>query len=172
MPCSGLLRPGPPCSSAACHSCLSSTVSNPSLISLSPIKASSAPKPVSKPSDFSPQPAPSSFSPEVYPSDDRVPEVSAVTDPVMNSVPKVSALPPTVPGVSYIQMSALQQSCTKVQQLCQSSALKIVSVPVSNFQELLCDISTGIHRPLVPEAMRKNVFNAIHKISHPGKRAS
>ena len=147
-------------------------MSNPSLISLSPIKASSAPKPVSKPSDFSPQPAPSSFSPEVYPSDDRVPEVSAVTDPVMNSVPKVSALPPTVPGVSYIQMSALQQSCTKVQQLCQSSALKIVSVPVSNFQELLCDISTGIHRPLVPEAMRKNVFNAIHKISHPGKRAS
>ena len=147
-------------------------MSNPSLISLSPIKASSAPKPVSKPSDFSPQPAPSSFSPEVYPSDDRVPEVSAVTDPVMNSVPKVSALPPTVPGVSYIQMSALQQSCTKVQQLCQSSALKIVSVHVSNFQELLCDISTGIHRPLVPEAMRKNVFNAIHKISHPGKRAS
>ena len=140
-------------------------MSNPSLISLSPIKASSAPKPVSKPSGFSPQPAPSSFSPEVYPSDDRVPEVSV-------SVPKGSALPPTVPGVSYIQMSALQQSCTKVQQLCQSSALKIVSVPVSNSQELLCNISTGIHRPLVPEAMRKNVFNAIHKISHPGKRAS
>ena len=59
-------------------------------------------------------------------------------------------------------MSLLQQSCTKIQQLCQSSALKIVSVPVS----------TGIHRPLVPEAMRKNVFNAIHKISHPGKCAS
>ena len=33
-------------------------------------------------------------------------------------------------------------------------------------------VSTGIHRPLVPEAMRKNVFNAIHKISHPGKRVS
>ena len=87
-------------------------MSNPSLISLSPIKASSAPKPVSKPSDFSPQPALSSFSPKVSPSDDGVPEVSAVsavTDPVMNSVPLVSALPPTVPGVSYIQMPALQQ---------------------------------------------------------------
>ena len=56
--------------------------SNPSLISPSPVKASSTPNPVKKPSSFSPQPAPSSFSPEVYPADDRVPEVLAVTDPV------------------------------------------------------------------------------------------
>ena len=141
----------------------------------SPVSPSSAPKPVTKPSSFSPQPAPSSFSPEVYPADDRVPEVSAVsevTDPVMHSVLLAPAPPPIVPGVSYIQMSSLQQSCTKIQQLRQSSALKIVSVQVSNSQELLCNVSIGIHRPLVPEAMRKNVFNAIHKISHPGKRAS
>ena len=148
--------------------------SNLSLISPSPVKASSAPKP----SSFSPQPAPSSFSPEVYPADDRVPEVSVVTDPVMNSVPLAPALPPIVPGVSYIQMSSLQQSCTKIQQLRQSSALKIVSVPVSNSQELLCDVSTGIHRPLVPEAMRKNFLmqstrflileNAPHEDLFPG----
>ena len=95
-----------------------------------------------------------------------------MTDPVMNSVPLASAPPPIVPGVSYLQMSLLKQSCTKVQQLRQSSALKIVSVPVSNSQELLCDVSTGIHHPLVPEAMRKNVlmqstkFLILEKVPH------
>ena len=113
--------------------------SNPSLISPSPVKASSAPKP----SSFSPQPAPSSFSPEVYPADDRVPEVSAVsavTDPMMAPAP-----PPIVPGVSYIQISSLQQSCTKIQQLRQSSALKIVSIPVSNSQELTFLQESTVH---------------------------
>ena len=117
--------------------------SNPSLISPSPVKACSTPKPVTKPSSFSPQPAPSSFSPEVYPADDRVPEVSAVsavTDPMMAPAP-----PPIVPGVSYIQISSLQQSCTKIQQLRQSSALKIVSIPVSNSQELTFLQESTVH---------------------------
>ena len=68
--------------------------SNPSLISLSPVKVSSVPKPVTKPSCFSPQPAPSSPSPRVSPAGDLVPEVSAVSYPVMCSVPLAPAPPP------------------------------------------------------------------------------
>ena len=54
-------------------------------------------------------------------------------------------------------MSILQQSCHKVQDLRQSSALKIVSVPVSGLPGLLFYVSTGVHYPLVPEPMRRAV---------------
>ena len=68
-------------------------------------------------------------------------------------------------------MSLLQQSCPKVQNLHQPSALKVVSVPVSGSQ-LLCDVSTGVLCLLVSEPMRKAVFESIHKVSHPGKQVS
>ena len=54
-------------------------------------------------------------------------------------------------------MSILQQSCHKVQDLRQSSALKIVSVPISGLPGLLFYVSTGVHYPLVPEPMRRAV---------------
>ena len=82
------------------------------------------------------------------------------------------SLPNTVPGISFLEMSALQQSCKLVQELRHSPSLKIVLVPVSGSPGLLCDASTGVLRPLVPELMQKTVFNCIHQISHPGKRAS
>jgi cleavage and polyadenylation specificity factor subunit 1 len=37
---------------------------------------------------------------------------------------------------------------------------------------LLCDVSTGRPRPLVPRAFRRQVFDAIHNISHPSIRSS
>ena len=36
---------------------------------------------------------------------------------------------------------------------------------------LLCDTSTGHPRPLVPAAWRRQVFDAIHGLSHPGVKA-
>lgn len=37
---------------------------------------------------------------------------------------------------------------------------------------LLCDISTGQPRPVVPAAFRRQVFEAIHNLSHPSIRAT
>ncbi|XP_059417312.1 uncharacterized protein LOC132152576 [Carassius carassius] len=37
---------------------------------------------------------------------------------------------------------------------------------------LLCDVSTGQPRPMVPAAWRHKVFDAIHGLSHPGVKAS
>ena len=99
-----------------------------------------------------------------------------MSDLMVSSLPSPSPTvspptPPTFPGISYSEMSLLQQSRSKVQNLPQSSALKIV--PVSVFcSKLLCDVSIGVLRPLVPEPMRRAVFESIHKVSHPGKRAS
>ena len=104
----------------------------------------------------------------------KVSEVSEVSEQMVSSLPSPSPTlspPPPVSGISYQEMSTLQQSCPKVQALLSSSALTIVSVPVSG-SVLWCDSSTGILRPLVPETMRRLVFNTIHSVSHPGKRAS
>ncbi|GFS92744.1 uncharacterized protein TNCV_1161601 [Trichonephila clavipes] len=38
--------------------------------------------------------------------------------------------------------------------------------------EIFCDISTGTVRPHVPHALRRNVFLAVHNLSHPGIRAT
>ena len=52
-----------------------------------------------------------------------------------------------------------------------SPTLKVFSVPVQNFH-LLCDVSTGTPRPLVPTSLCQNVFSHLHAVSHPGIRAS
>ena len=36
----------------------------------------------------------------------------------------------------------------------------------------MCDVSTGVPRPYVPEAFRQAVFNSLHSLSHPGIRAT
>ena len=36
---------------------------------------------------------------------------------------------------------------------------------------ILCEVSTGVNRPFVPEKLRQQVFDALHYISHPGARA-
>ena len=66
--------------------------------------------------------------------------------------------PPPVPGISFSKMSLLQQSGPKIEFLCCSSALSVISVPYSG-SNLLCDMSTGILRPLVPEKMRRTVLS-------------
>lgn len=37
---------------------------------------------------------------------------------------------------------------------------------------LLCDISQGRPRPLVPSAMHRAIFDKLHSLSHPGIKAS
>ena len=35
---------------------------------------------------------------------------------------------------------------------------------------VLCDLSTGSHRPLVSVSLCRQVFDALHNLSHPGVR--
>ena len=77
----------------------------------------------------------------------------------------------TVPGFSFDQLAALQSSCSSVQSLLNSSSLKIISVPYGT-SEVLCDISTGVPRPLVPFSLRRKLFDLLHSATHPGIRGS
>ena len=72
-----------------------------------------------------------------------------------DTVDVLSTLSPhSVTGISYLEMSKFQQSRPKIQNLHQSSAMKVVSISFSSSPGLLCDVSTGVHHPLVPEPMR------------------
>ena len=47
------------------------------------------------------------------------------------------------------------------------------AIPLDNSSHpLYCDSSTGTHRPIVPKAWRRTVFQSLHELSHPGIRAT
>ena len=51
--------------------------------------------------------------------------------------------------------------------------LKLAGMPVCDSGPvLLCDISTGVARPIVPETHRRQVFNVIHNLAHPGRKTT
>lgn len=54
-----------------------------------------------------------------------------------------------------------------------NSPLKLKKLTMPNTDvELFCDVSTSRIRPYVPEAFRQEVFQAYHKLAHPGRKAT
>ncbi len=55
-----------------------------------------------------------------------------------------------------------------------NSSLKLERVPLalSDGVSIICDVSTGVQRPIVPNNFRRAVFDALHSLSHPGIRAT
>ncbi|GFO16286.1 Pol polyprotein [Plakobranchus ocellatus] len=51
------------------------------------------------------------------------------------------------------------------------TGLRIVPFQINN-STLLCDVSTGHPRPLVPRSFQRHVFATIHNPAHPGKKAT
>ena len=74
------------------------------------------------------------------------------------------------PGLDYQAMSLVQQSDPDVQTYKTAiTSLRLEDVPFSNGSfTLLCDVSTGTPRPVVPKSWRRLVFDTVHSLSHPG----
>ena len=55
-----------------------------------------------------------------------------------------------------------------------STSLQLVDLPLEghNTLTLLCDVSQGDPRPVVPEPFRRAVFHSIHDLAHPGANAT
>ena len=79
------------------------------------------------------------------------------------------------PAVDFSAMSAAQSEDPELQRLQADSSLQLRfeqrPLPLSD-TTLVCDVSTGVPRPYVPEAFRQAVFNSLHSLSHPGIRAT
>jgi Integrase zinc binding domain len=73
--------------------------------------------------------------------------------------------------VDFKKLAAVQLQCQKCTALVNAESLKVESCNVQG-THVLCDLSTGNARPLVPVQFRKDVFVALQGIAHPGIRAS
>uniref|UniRef100_A0A674MZJ6 Gypsy retrotransposon integrase-like protein 1 n=1 Tax=Takifugu rubripes TaxID=31033 RepID=A0A674MZJ6_TAKRU len=77
-------------------------------------------------------------------------------------------------GLDYGQMAVDQTTDSDVQALkSAATGLQLREVPFgSTGVTLLCDVSTGQLRPVVPTVWRRRVFDSVHNLSHPGRKAS
>ena len=73
--------------------------------------------------------------------------------------------------VDFAGMARAQDTCPGVQKMQSSSSLKVEKVHVEG-TSMLCDVSTGVPRPLVPTSWRPAIFSAVHTLAHPGIRAT
>ena len=77
-------------------------------------------------------------------------------------------------GVDFSRMAVLQKQDPETTAYRTAvTALKWEEIDIDDGQSmLLCDTSTGVSRPLVPAGMRREVFELVHGLSHPGTRAT
>lgn len=73
-------------------------------------------------------------------------------------------------AMAHAQESDQETQCLKTS----NTNLQLVDIPLEGDDNLtlLCDISQGNARPIVPVPFRREVFNLIHNLSHPGARAT
>ena len=77
-------------------------------------------------------------------------------------------------ALDYRKMAADQLTCSEVHRLrAGGSSLRLADVHFDDAEcSLLCDVSLGVARPIVPHSWRKRIFDIVHSLSHPGVRAS
>ena len=79
------------------------------------------------------------------------------------------------PAIDFKAMAKAQSTDPELRALCNSStsSLQLETVPhLALTTALICDMSTGNPRPFVPGDFRRDVFNSLHSLSHPGIRAT
>jgi transposase InsO family protein len=83
----------------------------------------------------------------------------------------VAAVEATEALLDYAGLAARQLQCTETQRAVTTSSLLIKPVNLNGIT-VLCDVSTGTPRPVIPVADRQQVFKAFHTLAHPGIRAT
>jgi hypothetical protein len=87
------------------------------------------------------------------------------------AMPAAAIAAPTAQPIDFSVLARGQAECADTQQLAREGSLQVKNVAVAGVQ-LLCDVSAGVLRPLVPVQQRRAVFEALHSLSHPGIRAA
>ncbi|BHF59615.1 hypothetical protein SprV_0100257600 [Sparganum proliferum] len=86
------------------------------------------------------------------------------------SRPGINAI--TRPSIDLERMAELQNQPTFIESL-QPTSLQLEAIPLSTTPgTILCDVSRGASRPLVPSEMRRDVFATLHNLAHPGIRST
>lgn len=77
-------------------------------------------------------------------------------------------------GIGEDELAAAQMECQYIKDSRTAiTGLKLEDIQLHpNGPAILCDISLGYPRPVVPTEMQRRIFDVIHSISHPGIRAT
>jgi len=74
------------------------------------------------------------------------------------------------PGIDYDVLALAQQenglSLDRLPPSCRANPI------ASSNKTVLCDVSQSAPRPIVPPTLRREVFNSLHSLSHPGVKAT
>jgi hypothetical protein len=90
--------------------------------------------------------------------------------PAVNNVAPAAA-PAVSPPLDIRELAAAQSSCADCQRAATSPSLRVVTANLDS-TPLLVDVSSGVFRPLVPGGHRRQIFEAVHNLAHPGYRAT
>lgn len=96
---------------------------------------------------------------------------NAVADALSRS--PVSALC-SFAGIDHGKLAAAQRGDEELNRLqTTTTSLTLQWLPLTAAQEkVCCDTSTGSPRPFVPSGLRREIFASLHRLSHPGIRAT
>uniref|UniRef100_A0A5S6Q1K7 RNA-directed DNA polymerase n=1 Tax=Trichuris muris TaxID=70415 RepID=A0A5S6Q1K7_TRIMR len=85
----------------------------------------------------------------------------------------VNSLSSTVDTLDVRRLAQAQVADCELAQLRAKSALQLRDIRLPHFQvTLTCDVSQTHPRPYLPFSFRRQVFNALHSLSHPSIRAT
>jgi len=77
-------------------------------------------------------------------------------------------------SIDYRALAVAQEQDPELRELRQGTTslqLKLVQIPGTN-TPITCDVSTTAARPFVTHQFRKAAFNSVHRLSHPGVKAT
>ena len=100
--------------------------------------------------------------------------LSGTLNPVADALSRVTAIfDPSHPMINLPAIAAAQREDAEIERIRHYTSLNVQSIPLpASDESILCDVSRGSPRPLVPALLRRTVFDALHGLSHPGIRAS
>ena len=99
---------------------------------------------------------------------------NVVADCLSRNTTGTNTLDNVVLGIDYAAMARAQTQDTDVQAFQTAiTGLTIRPIQIHNSGPvLLCDVSLGHPRPIVPRTFQRQVFEAIHNLAHPGRKST
>lgn len=75
--------------------------------------------------------------------------------------------------INYTDIASAQEKDSNIEKLSQQTNINLKKIIIPNTDvELYCETSTPYVRPYIPEQYRREVFDSVHNISHPGTRTT
>jgi len=97
---------------------------------------------------------------------------NVVADALSRCTPALHSLHKMCDAIDYVELAKAQLVDPLIQRIQVSKTSLKLKIESIAGEKLLCDVSTGRIRPLVPYAWQHKVFLAFHNMAHPGTRAT